>query len=113
MSKKKGGAQATKTRGKVKGLALALVAVSVLLVGGFAFVEFGGDSEVTPRLPRGGETHAILSPQFFNGAAQLAYAVAEKYPDVMDNVYCYCQCDRPPFFHKSLRTCFATTHGAG
>jgi hypothetical protein len=38
---------------------------------------------------------------------------AARHPDVLDQLYCYCHCDRPPFLHKSLLSCFTDRHGAG
>ncbi len=39
-----------------------------------------------------------------------AYELAEKIPNVLHQLPCYCHCDR--MGHKSLRTCYETTHGA-
>lgn len=39
-----------------------------------------------------------------------AYEVAAKIPDVLYQQPCYCYCDR--MGHKSLRSCFESTHGA-
>ncbi len=90
-----------------------LGAAMLAVVGIVAFVTLGPDEAEVPRLPLGGETRAILSPQLYSGATQVAYAVAQRYPELMDKIYCYCECSRPPNFHKSLRSCFATRHGAG
>jgi hypothetical protein len=62
---------------------------------------------------RGGETRPVLDPLLFTGLAREAYAAAKKYPEVMDQVFCYCKCDEPPFNHKSLLSCFVDTHGKG
>ena len=62
---------------------------------------------------QGGETRPVLNPSFFKGMANAAYAAAKKYPEVMDQVYCYCTCDEPPFNHKSLLSCFTDNHGKG
>jgi hypothetical protein len=62
---------------------------------------------------RGGETRPVLDPMLFTGLAREAYAAAKKYPEVMDQVFCYCKCDEPPFNHKSLLSCFVDTHGKG
>lgn len=59
----------------------------------------------------GGETRPVLDPLLFTGMARAAYAAAEKYPEVMDQVYCYCKCDMPPFNHRSLLSCFVDRHG--
>lgn len=39
-----------------------------------------------------------------------AYELAEKIPAVLHQLPCYCYCER--MGHKSLRTCYETTHGA-
>ncbi len=62
---------------------------------------------------KGGETRPVLDPSLFYGMTRSAYAAAEKYSKVMDQVYCYCYCDEPPFYHKSLLSCFVDRHGAG
>ena len=62
---------------------------------------------------RGGETRPVLSPSLFVGMASEAYAAARQYPKVMDQVFCYCKCDEPPSYHKSLLSCFTDKHGKG
>jgi hypothetical protein len=39
-----------------------------------------------------------------------AYELAAKIPDVLNQMPCYCYCER--IGHKSLHTCFEGTHGA-
>ncbi len=62
---------------------------------------------------QGGETRPLLDPSLFRGRTREAYAAAKKYPEVLDQVFCYCTCDEPPFNHKSLLSCFTDKHGAG
>lgn len=62
---------------------------------------------------KGGETRPVLSPSLFVGMASEAYTVAKEYPNVMDQVFCYCKCDEPPTLHKSLLSCFTDKHGEG
>jgi hypothetical protein len=59
------------------------------------------------------ETRPVLDPAMFTGQARAAYAAAKKYPDLMNEVFCYCYCDQPPFQHSSLLSCFTEKHGAG
>ncbi len=61
----------------------------------------------------GKETREVLDPAMFSGQTRMAYAVAKKYPEMLNEVFCYCFCDEPPFNHKTLLSCFATKHGAG
>lgn len=62
---------------------------------------------------QGGETRPVLSPSLFVGMASEAYAAAREYPKVMDEVFCYCTCDEPPTYHKSLLSCYTDKHGEG
>jgi len=62
---------------------------------------------------KGGETRHVVDPSIFTGLTRAAYAAAQKYPEVLDQVYCYCDCSEPPFYHKSLLSCFTENHGAG
>ncbi len=57
------------------------------------------------------EMNPILSSQRFFGVASRAYKVAAEIPDVMDSLYCYCNC-MIHSGHKSLKTCFTNEHGA-
>ncbi len=50
---------------------------------------------------------------FAHWRAREAYAAAATHRDVLDRVFCYCYCERPPFLHKSLLSCFTDRHGAG
>ena len=59
------------------------------------------------------ETRPVLNPAMFTGQTRMAYAAAKKIPEVMNEVYCYCYCDEPPFNHKTLLSCFTEKHGAG
>lgn len=61
----------------------------------------------------GKETREVLDPAMFTGQTRMAYALAKKYPEMLNEVFCYCFCDEPPFNHKTLLSCFATKHGAG
>lgn len=40
-----------------------------------------------------------------------SYAAARNAPQVLDGVFCYCQCARE-FGHRSLLTCFESDHGS-
>ncbi|MEE8436607.1 MAG: hypothetical protein V3S64_17605 [bacterium] len=61
----------------------------------------------------GGERRALLNPsRFSDPRVRMIYSLAEKYNAVLDKLFCYCHCDRPPFLHKSLLSCYAETHAA-
>jgi hypothetical protein len=43
-----------------------------------------------------------------------AYEVARKYPETLDRLHCFCECQESPVFrHKTLLTCFTDEHAAG
>lgn len=62
-------------------------------------------------VPPGGETRSTLSPALFIGRIAKAYRVAREIPQVLDKIYCYCDCALN-FDHKSNLTCFVDGHGA-
>ena len=52
-----------------------------------------------------------LDPQQFQGDTRLAYEAAQKHPDLLAQLHCYCGCQEHEG-HKSLLDCFRTDHGA-
>ena len=92
-------------------LAGLLAAVVLLLGAGYMGWLPGTGSGAHPQVV-GGETRPILPPHLFGLHAGLAYAAAAKHPQAMDQVHCYCGCDKAPFHHKSLLSCFTDNHGA-
>jgi hypothetical protein len=61
-------------------------------------------------VPPGGETRPTLSPALFFGRVAMAYRAAREIPQVLDKIYCYCDCELN-FGHKSNLTCFVDRHG--
>jgi hypothetical protein len=57
------------------------------------------------------ETRPTLDPERFVGKARLAHQVAREIPDVLDRLYCYCECDKH-MGHKSLLSCYTDGHAA-
>jgi hypothetical protein len=55
------------------------------------------------------ETRPTLDPALFVGKARLAHEVARTIPDVLDQLYCYCECDKHSG-HKSLLSCYTDGH---
>lgn len=91
--------------------AVVLVIAALAVTGNLPFVnsaETGKSFSV-----KGGETRPVLEPSQFTGQIRAAYEAAKKYPQVLDQVYCYCYCSDPPFNHVSLLSCFVSDHGAG
>ncbi len=101
-----------------RGLWIAALVV-VLVVGWFAWDWVGtndsdrflkGDPAASGSYVRR-ETRAPLSPALFVGKTAAAYQVAQEIPDVLDQLYCYCECDRH-MGHVSLLSCFVDSHAA-
>jgi Protein of unknown function with PCYCGC motif len=70
----------------------------------------GNSSDASGYIRR--EKKPVLSPALFVGQTARAYRIAQEIPDVLDQLYCYCECDRH-LGHKSLLSCFTDDHGAG
>jgi len=56
------------------------------------------------------ENRPTLSPERFNGKVKQAYEIARTIPEVLDRLYCYCQCR--DIGHKSLLSCYVDDHAA-
>jgi hypothetical protein len=97
----------------------ALLAVAALSVG--AALVWRGEappappamsSSVATASPAGRrETRPTLDPARFVGKAAAAHKVAREIPDVLDQLYCYCGCDKHQG-HKSLLSCYTDGHAA-
>jgi hypothetical protein len=57
------------------------------------------------------ETRPTLDPARFVGKPRLAHQVARDIPDTLDQLYCYCACDKQ-LAHKSLLSCYTDGHAA-
>jgi Protein of unknown function with PCYCGC motif len=57
------------------------------------------------------ETKTPLSPALFVGQTETAYRVAQEIPDVIDQMYCYCECDKHSS-HVTLLSCYTDDHAA-
>jgi hypothetical protein len=57
------------------------------------------------------ETRPTLDSARFVGKAAQAHQVAREIPDVLDQLYCYCECDKH-VGHKSLLSCYTDGHAA-
>jgi Protein of unknown function with PCYCGC motif len=65
------------------------------------------------------EKGAILDPNLFadnrfEPEAKASYEVARKYPKILDQLHCFCECQESMTHrHKTLLTCFTSNHAAG
>ena len=71
-------------------------------------------SAVDDQSLRIGETRETLSPSLFaDPFVASMYQAAKDMPQVFDSVKCYCFCEREPFKHVSLLSCFVDRHAEG
>lgn len=66
-------------------------------------------SDATPVARR--ETRPTLDSALFVGKAAAGHRVAREMPELLDQLYCYCQCDKHQG-HKSLLSCYTDGHAA-
>lgn len=102
----------TKSMDAKKWVPYLLVAI-IGLVGGYYLFPSGSNKGkiLSPSQLKGGETRPVLSPAYFVGQTAKAYRVAREIPQVLDSIYCYCQCERT-IGHKSLLSCYTDEHAA-
>jgi hypothetical protein len=81
----------------------------MVLGAALTLVSCKGDPAMDPAMLRGGETRETLSPYYFNGQVARAYEIAREIPEVIDSLYCYCDCKKH-MGHKSLLTCYVDQH---
>ncbi|MEM2237808.1 MAG: CYCXC family (seleno)protein [Candidatus Caldarchaeum sp.] len=56
----------------------------------------------------------VLNPELFRGLVKDGYLTAKQYPQLLEQLRCYCGCDNPKHtpYHRNLYECFTDTHGA-
>ncbi|SRR5437867_5901679 len=66
------------------------------------------------------EKGAVLDPNLFSDTRRFepevkpSYEIARKYPQTLDRIHCFCECQESMLHrHKTLLTCFTSTHAAG
>jgi uncharacterized protein with PCYCGC motif len=89
---------------------VALVVLAVVLIGPRA-AQVQAAAHPDPR--PGVTAERVLPPAMVQvGAGTLdAYEAARRVPQVLDGIYCHCNCSKS-IGHRSLLTCFESNHGA-
>jgi uncharacterized protein with PCYCGC motif len=64
------------------------------------------------------EKGSVLDPNLFSKGyepdVKPSYEAARKYPDLIDRLHCFCECqENTREHHKTLLTCFTSMHAAG
>lgn len=104
-----------------RGRVWALVLFIVLGVGGLAVVQaqlatprVGELNAQGLRLTPSGRSDAshVMEPLFFpEGRVREAYAIAQKIPETLNQLYCWCGCTQRGL-HRSALECFESMHAA-
>ncbi len=100
-----------------KSLPIIIAVVIVIFIGGYFYNKHTRDYPIAIKdvsaanidALRGGETRPTLSPVLFIGEIARAYNIARENLELLDSIYCYCNCKKS-FGHKSLLTCFVDQH---
>jgi hypothetical protein len=61
--------------------------------------------------PKSAQPRLTLDPNQFVGPVKEAYKFAEKNPELLAQLHCYCGCDKAEG-HQNLLDCYRSTHGA-
>lgn len=93
-------------KGIKTGLAILWVVIGIVSLLWFIPTAPTGASGVV-----GGERRPVLSPNLFKGKTAYTYQIAKAIPEVLDNIYCYCHCQKHSG-HKSLLSCYTDKHAA-
>jgi hypothetical protein len=111
--KKAGKGRNTKTLiiGALSAIAVILVVVVAFQMKGTSGKTSYSVSGVVDQSLRKGETRKTLSPaNFAYPLVARRYQAAKDIPHVFDSLKCYCNCERAPFYHVSLLSCFVDRH---
>lgn len=99
---------ASNTKGPIALIAgIAIVAIVAVAMFGIYQIKAQGAASAAAAA-----TSLTLNPDLFTGETKEAYEVAEKHPDLLAQLHCYCGCEQHEGM-KSLLDCFRTNHGAG
>src|SRR3989304_10102215 len=88
-----------------------IILIAIGIGGGYLLSSYFYSNEALTDVAslRGGETRPTLSPARFTGKTASTYEIAREIPEVLDSLYCYCDCKKY-FGHKSLLTCYVDDH---
>ena len=96
-----------------KNLPWVITGVAVIILGGILVAQRIGTAGAGHPDPRPDVSGASVMPASNWNYEPIirAYAAAAQYPQVMEGLYCHCQC-KEHFNHRSLLTCFESEHGS-
>jgi hypothetical protein len=85
----------------------------LLLVAGYRLMGRNAEPAAHPSVRVGITSAKVLPASAFTAQPDVArvYAMAETIPEVLDGLYCHCECSKHSG-HYSLLTCFESDHGS-
>jgi hypothetical protein len=89
----------------VAGLVAGVVVAGLLGLGGVIAYQMRSSADAAA------SNSLTLNPDLFVGETRAAYLVAQKHPDLLAQLDCYCGCEQHEG-HKNLLDCFLSNHGA-
>ncbi len=107
-----------KSSHSTKNLPIIIIVVAVVLIGGYFFydkysrvypIDVKNITAANIDAIKGGESRPTLSPALFIGNVARTYKIAKENRELIDSLYCYCNCKKS-IGHKSLLTCFVDRH---
>lgn len=96
-----------------------IIALALLLLafagGGWLLFSPSGSTQADPRVliatPRA-QRPKTLTPELFTGKVRRAYEVAQKYPELLERMPCYCGCFKNNG-HQNNLDCYTDRHAVG
>jgi hypothetical protein len=93
-------------------LILGIVAIAILA--GIAWVSLRDTSGEVDQSAVSMKAADVLSPSLFSDEkTRAAYQAAKDYPEVLEQMPCFCGCMLEGINHKNNLFCFKDSHGAG
>ncbi len=115
-----GEGKAKKGKARPKKFPVVPVIIVLIVIAAFGVFAFTTNQDENPSgkltmadmaALKGGETKPVLNASLFRGRTAVSYSAAAGNRDLLDYMYCYCNC-KQSIGHKSLLSCFTDNHAA-
>jgi hypothetical protein len=90
----------------VTGLLVGVIAAALVGLAGLTIYQIRASADAAAA-----SNDLTLNPELFEGETRAAYLVAQRHPELLAQLDCYCGCEQHEG-HKNLLDCFRTNHGA-
>ena len=88
------------------GLVVGVIVAVLLGLGGVAVYQMRASADAAAA-----SNSLTLNPELFQGETHAAYLAAQKHPELLAQLDCYCGCEQHEG-HKNLLDCFRSNHAA-